>query len=145
MSTFWAEKRFCAGPQDTEALGAELAQEFKPGDVLLLQGPLGAGKTCLTRGLARGLGADADSVLSPTFALVREVRGGRLPLHHVDLYRLQGPGEVRGLGLEELFDGDGLTVVEWPERLGALAPAGAWRLSLSLPPDGGREATCLRP
>src|SRR5882757_5951333 len=104
MSTPWAEPRRCARPEDTEALGAELAQEFRPGDVLLLEGPLGAGKTCLTRGLARGLGADPSAVLSPTFALVREVGGGRLPLHHIDLYRLQGPAEALDLGLEELFD-----------------------------------------
>ena len=145
MSTSWAEARRCALPEDTEALGVELAQEFKAGDVLLLTGALGAGKTCLTRGLAKGLGADPAAVLSPTFALVREVSGGRLPLHHVDLYRLQGPQEALSLGLEELFDGDGLTVVEWPERLGALSPSGAWRLSLQILPDGSREARCLRP
>jgi tRNA threonylcarbamoyladenosine biosynthesis protein TsaE len=145
MSTSWAEARRCASPEETEALGAELAREFKAGDVLLLAGTLGAGKTCLTRGLARGLGADPAAVLSPTFALVREVSGGRLPLHHVDLYRLQGPQEALSLGLEELFDGDGLTVVEWPERLGALSPAGAWQLSLTVLPDGSREARCLRP
>jgi tRNA threonylcarbamoyladenosine biosynthesis protein TsaE len=126
-------------------LGAELAQVFQAGDVLLLEGPLGAGKTCLTRGLARGLGADPAAVLSPTFALVREVSGGRLPLHHIDLYRLQGPAEALGLGLEELFDGDGLCVVEWPERLGPLSPAGAWHLGLSILADGSREARCQRP
>jgi tRNA threonylcarbamoyladenosine biosynthesis protein TsaE len=126
-------------------LGAELAKEFKAGDVLLLEGPLGAGKTCLTRGLARGLGADPASVLSPTFALVREIKGGRLLLHHVDLYRLQGPEEALGLDLDELFDGNGLCVVEWPERLGPLRPAGAWRLNLSILADGARQAVCLRP
>jgi tRNA threonylcarbamoyladenosine biosynthesis protein TsaE len=126
-------------------LGAELAREFKAGDVLLLEGPLGVGKTCLTRGLARGLGADPATVLSPTFALVREIHGGRLPLHHVDLYRLQGPEEALGLDLDELFDGDGLCVVEWPERLGPLSPAGAWRLSLAIQADGAREARCRRP
>jgi tRNA threonylcarbamoyladenosine biosynthesis protein TsaE len=145
MSTPWAEPRLCAQPQDTEALGAELAEAMRAGDVVLLEGPLGAGKTCLTRGIARGLGADPGAVLSPTFALVREVPGGRLALHHVDLYRLQGPQEAAGLGLEELFDGDGLSVVEWPERLGPFSPAGAWRVSLQVLPDGSREARCLRP
>ena len=145
MSTPWAEPRRCATPEDTEALGAELAPNFKAGDVLLLDGPLGAGKTCLTRGLARGLGADPGSVLSPTFALVREVTGGRLPLHHIDLYRLEDPKEAASLGLDELFDGDGLSVVEWPERLGPWRPAGAWKLSLSVLADGSREARCQRP
>lgn len=145
MSTPWVEPRRCATAQDTEALGAELAGSLSAGDVLLLDGPLGAGKTCLTRGLAKGLGADPDSVVSPTFALVREVAGGRLPLHHIDLYRLDGPREMASLGLEELFDGDGISVVEWPERLGPLAPKGAWRLSLAIQADGSREARCLRP
>lgn len=145
MSTPWAEPRLSRTPAETEALGAAMAQELKSGDVVLLEGPLGAGKTCWTRGLARGLGADPDAVLSPTFSLVRELAGGRLTLHHVDLYRLDGPREMEALGLDELFDGEGVCVVEWPERLGLLAPHGAWRVTLSLAPDGAREIQCQRP
>jgi tRNA threonylcarbamoyladenosine biosynthesis protein TsaE len=145
MSTAWAEPRRSASPTATEAVGAELARALKAGDVVLLSGPLGAGKTCFTKGLAQGLGADPELVLSPTFSLVRELTGGRLALHHVDLYRLQGPQEMEALGLDELFDGDGVSVVEWPERLGPLAPAGAWRVALSVAADGSREILCQAP
>ena len=145
MSIAWAEPQLSRSPAETEALAAELAEELQAGDVVLLDGPLGAGKTCWTRGLARGLGADPEGVLSPTFSLVRELLGGRLSLHHVDLYRLSGPQEMEALGLDELFDGDGVCVVEWPERLGPLRPRGAWRVSLSLTPEGAREIRCQRP
>lgn len=145
MSTAWAEPRLSRSPAETEALAAELAQEIKAGDIVLLDGPLGAGKTCWTKGLARGLGADEEGVVSPTFSLIRELAGGRLTLHHVDLYRLGGPAEMEALGLDEIFDGDGVSVVEWPERLGPLAPRGAWRVSLSIAPDGAREIRCRRP
>lgn len=144
MNTSGAEVS-CAGPGDTESLAAGLAAELKAGDVLLLSGVLGAGKTCFVRGLARGLGHPEGGVLSPTFQLVRESRGGRLPLYHIDLYRLAGPGEVLGLGLEEYFDGDGVCAVEWPERLGPLAPGGAWRISLLPLDDGVRRLTVERP
>jgi len=140
-----AELCLCAAPADTEALAAGLASELHPGDVLLLSGPLGAGKTCFTRGLAAGLGLKADAVLSPTFQLVRELRGGRLPLFHIDLYRLSGPAEAARLGLEEYFDGDGVSVVEWPERLGALAPAGAWAVALEPLESGERRVTWTKP
>ncbi len=145
MSTPWIETQGCPSPEATEALGEKMAKDLGAGDIVLLEGPLGAGKTCFTRGLARGLGADPDAVLSPTFALVREVPGGRLALHHVDLYRLEGPHETASLGLDELFDGDGVSVVEWPERLGPLCPAGAWRVAIRILADGVREVRCQRP
>ena len=99
----------------TEALAAEFAASLTAGDVVLLSGTLGAGKTAFVRGLARGLGADADDVSSPTFAIVHEYRGGRLPLFHVDLYRLT-PGDTGDLGLEEMGVADGVLAIEWPER-----------------------------
>ena len=144
MSISRPETRLCPLPADTESLAAELAPQLRPGDVLLLSGPLGAGKTCFTRGLARALGHE-EAVLSPTFQLAREHRGGRLDLFHVDLYRLAGPAEAQGLGLEEYFDGDGVCAVEWPERLGALAPAGAWRLAFEAMEDGPRRVSVQRP
>lgn len=145
MSTSAPEIRLCPAAEDTEALAASLAPALAPGDVLLLRGPLGAGKTCFTRGLAAGLGLDADAVLSPTFQLVRELRGGRLPLFHIDLYRLRDAAEAVRLGLEEYFDGDGVSVVEWPERLGPLEPAGAWRVDLEPLDSGERRVTLRRP
>ena len=100
--------------EETAAAGASLAESLRPGDVVLLYGELGAGKTAFTRGLARGLGVSADEVSSPTFTIVQEYQG-RLPLYHVDLYRLEEK-EVDDLGLEELVLGDGVVVIEWAER-----------------------------
>jgi tRNA threonylcarbamoyladenosine biosynthesis protein TsaE len=102
---------------DTEALAAVLARDLRPGDIVTLSGDLGAGKTAFVRGLARGLGLDPAEVSSPTFALVHEHRGGRLPLFHVDLYRLTS-ADAEDLGLDELGVEDGVLAIEWPERLG---------------------------
>ncbi len=100
---------------ETEAIGASLAARLQAGARVLLYGDLGAGKTAFVRGLAIGLGIDADEVSSPTFTLVQEYRGGRLPLFHVDLYRL-APGEVDDLGLDALAAG-GVLAIEWAERM----------------------------
>jgi tRNA threonylcarbamoyladenosine biosynthesis protein TsaE len=100
---------------ETEAVGERLAAALAPGNVVLLHGQLGAGKTAFVRGLARGLGAAADEVSSPTFTLIQEYRGGRLPLFHVDLYRLE-PRELGDLGLDELISGEAVVAIEWAER-----------------------------
>ena len=101
---------------ETAAAGHNLATRIQPGDVVLLTGDLGAGKTAFVRGLAEGLGIDASDVTSPTFTLIQEYSGGRMPLYHVDLYRLK-PIEVDDLGLEELTSEGGVTAIEWPDRL----------------------------
>lgn len=101
---------------ETAAAGRELAARVHPGDVVLLTGDLGAGKTAFVRGLAEGLGIDASEVTSPTFTLIQEYSGGRLCLYHVDLYRLK-PIEVDDLGLDELTGEGGVTAIEWPDRL----------------------------
>ena len=100
--------------EQTSAAGERLASTLHAGDVVLLFGDLGAGKTAFVRGLARGLGADPEDVSSPTFTLVQEYHG-RLALFHVDLYRLE-EREVDDLGLEELVLGDGVVAIEWAER-----------------------------
>ena len=103
-------------PEETFALGEQWGREAQRGWVIGLSGDLGAGKTQLVKGLARGLGSPA-CVHSPTFALLNEYGGGRLPLFHLDLYRLNHPGEVMSAGLEEyLIEPAGITVVEWIER-----------------------------
>jgi tRNA threonylcarbamoyladenosine biosynthesis protein TsaE len=100
----------------TAAIGRELASGLIPGSVILLIGDLGAGKTAFVRGLAEGLGVPGEAVSSPTFTIMQEYRGGRLPLYHVDLYRLGDPREVEDLGLDEIA-ADGVLAVEWAERL----------------------------
>ncbi|HET9706212.1 MAG TPA: tRNA (adenosine(37)-N6)-threonylcarbamoyltransferase complex ATPase subunit type 1 TsaE [Vicinamibacterales bacterium] len=101
---------------DTRAIAAALAPSLSPGSVVLLSGDLGAGKTAFVRGLAAGLGIDPDEVTSPTFTLVHEDRGGRLPLIHVDLYRLDR-AELDEIGLDPDLAVVGVTAVEWSERL----------------------------
>ena len=113
-------------PEATEAAGERLARHLRAGDLLLLEGPLGAGKTTFVRGLARGLGTRGD-VMSPTFQLVR-VYPGPLQLAHADLYRLERASELAQLGFDELLD-EGVLVVEWGDRL-AEAPDAAARVLL---------------
>jgi tRNA threonylcarbamoyladenosine biosynthesis protein TsaE len=105
----------------TRRIGARLAALLAPGDVVLLEGPFGAGKTSLTQGIARGLGVNAGYVNSPTFTLINEYTG-RLPLYHVDLYRLDNAQQAYDLGLTEYIEDGGVTVIEWPERAGDLLP-----------------------
>lgn len=111
-------------PTDTEALGEQWGRSAQRGLVIALSGDLGAGKTQLVRGLARGLDCPAR-VHSPTFTLVNEYRGGRLPLFHLDLYRLESAEQIRRAGLEEFLQPEGVAVIEWAERLTGLGP-GAW-------------------
>lgn len=101
---------------ETAAVGRELAATLTAGSVVLLFGDLGAGKTAFVRGLAEGLGANPEDVSSPTFTLMQEYRDGRLPLLHVDLYRLDNPKEIDDLGLEELGE-RAVLAIEWAEKL----------------------------
>ena len=101
---------------ETADLAFDLASDLGPGAVILLIGDLGAGKTAFTRGLAMGLGVSEEDVSSPTFTIMQEYRGGRLPLFHVDLYRLNDPREVEDLGLDEIA-ADGVLAIEWAEKL----------------------------
>ena len=103
-------------PAETQALGETWGREAASGLVIALTGDLGAGKTQLAKGVARGLGITV-LVHSPTFALINEYTGGRLPLFHVDLYRLDTPEQILGAGLEEYFRPAGVTVVEWAEKV----------------------------
>lgn len=103
------------GETETAAVGRALAETLAAGDVVLLYGDLGAGKTAFVKGLAEGLGVPRDEVSSPTFTLVQEYRGGRLTLFHVDLYRLDDPREIDDLGLDELAEA-GVVAIEWAEK-----------------------------
>jgi len=101
-------------PEETRELGTRIGELAQPGDVILLVGELGAGKTCLTQGIAWGLGI-TDYALSPSFVIMRELYG-RLPLYHLDLYRLENPEEIIDLGLDDYLYGSGVCVVEWADR-----------------------------
>ena len=114
--------------QETDATGERLGATLGAGDVVALSGELGAGKTVFVQGLVRALGVTAGAT-SPTFVLVNEYRG-RLPVHHVDVYRTESLTELLDLGLEEMMDGDGVTVIEWAERLEPLLPTRAVRVSI---------------
>lgn len=122
--------------EETEALGERLGRASRPGDVLALWGELGAGKTVLVRGFARGLGIPQRDVTSPTFVIVHEHWGGRLPLFHVDLYRVSRE-EAASTGWDESLAGGGVTAIEWPDRVGPLLPED--RLDVRIEHEGETE------
>ena len=114
---------------ETEALGARLADKLAPGAVIAFTGDLGAGKTAFTRGLARGLGI-ADRVTSPTFTIVNEYEGGRLPLFHFDMYRLGSADELFHIGWEDYLARGGVCAVEWSENVAEAIEGDAVRVSI---------------
>jgi len=130
-------------PEETEAAGARLGATLKSGDVVALTGELGAGKTVFVQGLARALGV-GTAATSPTFVLVNEYRG-RVPVHHVDAYRTTSLAELMDLGIEEMMDGDGITVIEWAERVEPLLPARAVRVRIAGVGDEPRTIVVERP
>ncbi len=122
--------------EQTIALGERLARHFKKGDIVCLQGDLGAGKTTFIKGVAKGLKIASEKVNSPTFVLMNAYQGrlpagqAGLPLYHFDLYRLENTGEIGAIGYEEFLYGDGVSVIEWAERLGTLTPKEYLRVEL---------------
>src|SRR3954468_15431293 len=125
---------------ETQALGERLAPLLRRGDVVVLTGDLGAGKTVLAKGIAAGLGV-SEPVVSPTFTIVREYEGD-IPFQHLDVYRLDHLQEVIDLGLDELLDGHAVTVVEWGEAVSALLPTDRLEVSLMLlPPEEADDDT----
>jgi tRNA threonylcarbamoyladenosine biosynthesis protein TsaE len=116
---------FSLSEDETFALGRRTAPTLRPGTLVLLQGELGAGKTVFARGVAVGLGVAESEVSSPTFTLVQEYRGGRLPMFHADLYRLEHEDEIGALGIDAMIQSGGVVLVEWGERLPAHLRQGA--------------------
>jgi tRNA threonylcarbamoyladenosine biosynthesis protein TsaE len=137
-----AADRVTASEEETQAIARELSATLRAGDVVLLSGDLGAGKTTFVRGLAEGLGIDPREVSSPTFTLVHEYRGDGLTLYHADLYRLQRAA-TDDLGLEEIGVKDGVLAIEWPDRL-THELAGATLVRLDVVDDASRRIT-IRP
>ena len=127
-----------ASDAETVELGRRLARELPARGVVLLIGNLGAGKTTLAKGIAEGLGAaDRDEVSSPTFTLIHEYGKGRV--YHIDLYRLDEPAAVESLGLDDLFERDAVTLIEWGERFPELMPARRAEIRIRALSDGARE------
>jgi tRNA threonylcarbamoyladenosine biosynthesis protein TsaE len=114
-------RRTTAAVEDTHALAARIAELAVAGDLVVLQGELGAGKTAFVKGLVAALGS-TDPVTSPTFTIAQRYTGGRLTVHHLDAYRLSGPEEAADLALDELLDDDAVTVIEWGDRLRGILP-----------------------
>lgn len=122
--------------EETEHVGEQIGRAARPDDVIALWGELGSGKTTLVRGIARGLGIDEREVTSPTFVIVHEHEGGRLPLFHIDFYRLS-PGDAPSTGWDEALSRGGLTAIEWPDRVERSLPAD--RLDVHLTNEGADE------
>ena len=131
-------ERVVRNEAEMEALGEELAAELAGGGVLALVGGLGAGKTRMVKGLARGIGHPGE-VTSPTFSLVHEYRGGRLPVFHFDLYRLKSAEELLGIGWDEFVDEPGILIVEWADLFPELLPPETRWLRFEVLPDGARR------
>ena len=122
-------------PQELEYLGKRMAQLVRPGDFLALDGDLGAGKTLFTQGMAQGLEI-AEDITSPTFTIIHEYQSGKLPLYHMDVYRLKQPEELYDLGYEEYFYGEGVTVVEWAQLIAPLLPEEYLGIEIAVVPEG---------
>lgn len=119
-------------PEETRTLGEKLGKTLKQGDVIALIGDLGTGKTCLTQGIARGVGIASDeTVSSPSYILINEYNG-TVPIYHIDLYRLENSEEIAELGLSEYVEGDGICIIEWAERMAAALPDTCIKIRITL-------------
>jgi tRNA threonylcarbamoyladenosine biosynthesis protein TsaE len=127
---------------ETFALGKRLAPMLGKGDVVALKGPLGAGKTCFAKGIARGLGIE-EGLTSPTYAIISEyecsISGEKIPVYHIDAYRLEGNDDFSAIGGEEIVFGNGISVIEWSDRIPALIPSDAYRIDFEIIEDNKRS------
>lgn len=118
--------------RDTLKIGRKIAKSLKKGDIICLFGQLGSGKTVLTKGIALGLGIDNKRIISPSFILIRQYGQGKLPFYHLDLYRLKAAKDILVLGYEEYLYDDGVTVIEWADRLKYLLPKEYLKIELCI-------------
>ena len=127
-------------PDETVAFGRRFAENLKPGDVLALTGDLGSGKTQFVKGLAAGIGA-ATPATSPTFTLIHEYSGGRLPIYHFDFFRVEDRQSAERLGLDDYFFGDGVSVIEWADKFSDVIPENALWISFETKSEMQRAIT----
>ena len=125
--------------EDMEALGRSIGEKCTPGTVISLRGSLGAGKTVFAKGVARSLGID-EAIVSPTFTLVQEYQG-RLPMYHMDLYRITSEDDFQMIGGEDMLYSDGVTLVEWSEIINDTLPVGSLFVQITVNPDQSRTVT----
>lgn len=125
--------------EETIALGEKIGKLLKKGDVIAMQGTLAAGKTTITKGIATALGI-SDTITSPTFCLISEYYG-KMPLYHMDVYRLDGEEDFVNLGTDDMIYGDGVSIIEWSEKIMPLLPKKTIILNIEPQPDGSRKIT----
>lgn len=130
-------------PEDTFRLGRQTGENAKPGDIYILNGDLGAGKTVFAKGVAAGLGI-TEPVNSPTFTILQEYRDGRIPLYHFDVYRIGDPEEMEEIGYEDYFYGDGVCLIEWAELIEELIPETAVSVTIRRCPERGDDYREIR-
>lgn len=130
-------------PEVMREVASRIAQVAQEGDVVALHGELGAGKTEFVKGFVEQMGVDAGAVTSPTFTLIHEYDGGRLPIYHFDAYRVKSPVELVDMGLDEYLYGSGICLIEWPDIVEHLLPEHTLRLRLEHDADGSRRITRL--
>lgn len=125
-------------PEDTKKIAEEIAKDLKAGDIITLNGDLGAGKTVFSKGIAGGLGV-TEEVTSPTFIIMQAYYGGRLPLYHFDVYRLEDPDELLETGAEEYLFGDGVSIIEWAEIIDEILPEDIIKVDIEKNPEKGDD------
>ena len=131
-------------PEETQALGEEIGKKLTSGDIVAITGELGAGKTCLTQGIGWGLGIDRKVYMtSPSFTLVKEYRG-RIPVYHIDLFRLKRIEEVYELPIEDYFNGKGVTIIEWADKIESLLPQKHLRIDIEIISENERRIKMQR-
>lgn len=132
-------------PEETQNLGEKLGKTLQRGDVIALIGDLGTGKTCLTQGIARGVGlAPNEVVSSPSYILINEYNG-KIPIYHIDLYRLETAAEIVDLGLSEYIEGDGICIIEWAERMADGLPATCIKINMTWEDENIRSIKMQHP
>lgn len=132
-------------PEETQNLGEKLGKTLQRGDVIALIGDLGTGKTCLTQGIARGVGLALNEVVSsPSYILINEYNG-QIPIYHIDLYRLETAAEIAELGLSEYIEGDGICIIEWAERMADGLPDTCIKINMTWEGENNRSIKMQHP